>query len=144
MYFQAPLQDWVAGGGRYLGFCLGAYLAGNSPGYGLVPKGVDVRSEITKPNSPVRDDEDTVIQVDWIFRNGSKNNNRWLYFQEGAYITEFDPREGDVLARYSKSRDIAASVTRYGKGWVGLTGPHPEADQTWCRFCSSPPNKVVD
>jgi glutamine amidotransferase-like uncharacterized protein len=96
-----------------------------------------VQSEIDNPKSPVQNDEDTVIQVDWNFRNGSTKNNRWLYFQEGAYITEFNASEGQILARYSKSRDIAASVTKYGQGWVGLTGPHPEADQTWCKCCLS-------
>jgi glutamine amidotransferase-like uncharacterized protein len=100
-----------------------------------VPKGTDVRSEINNPKSPVQNDKDTVIQVDWTFKNGYTKNNRWLYFQEGAYITEFNASEGQILARYSKSRDIAASVTKYGQGWVGLTGPHPEADQSWCEYC---------
>lgn len=97
-----------------------------------MPTGSDARSEIENPKSPVRTDKDAVIQVDWSFRNGSTKDHQWLYFQEGAYMTQFKPCEGEVLARYSETKDIAASVTKYGKGWVGLTGPHPEADQTWC------------
>lgn len=35
-----------------------------------------------------------------------------------------------VLATYP-NRDIAAATYRYGKGRVGLVGPHPEADESW-------------
>lgn len=99
-----------------MGFCLGAYLAGTGPGYGLTPSGTTVGSDITRRGAQVTDDEDTVIQVDWTFSNGSLEKNKWLYFQEGAYIEVFDSCEGEVLARYSKTGDVAASVTRYGQG----------------------------
>ncbi|KAF2440882.1 hypothetical protein P171DRAFT_446832 [Karstenula rhodostoma CBS 690.94] len=103
-----------------MGFCLGAYLAGT-----------DVGSEIMQRGSQVENDEDTAIQVDWTFTNGTKDKGRWLYFQEGAYVEEFDSYKGEVLARYSKTSDIADSVIRYGQGWVGLPGTHPEAYMSW-------------
>ncbi|KAM5381878.1 hypothetical protein ACJZ2D_002868 [Fusarium nematophilum] len=134
--YKKPLQDFVSSGGHYLGFCLGAYLAGHSPGFGLLPHGSDTDSECEQPESQVTSDEDTVIQVDWTFVSGKTEKNRWLYFQEGPLITGLDEMlrdasRGRILARYSKSGDIAAAVTPYGNGWVGLVGPHPEATQDW-------------
>jgi glutamine amidotransferase-like uncharacterized protein len=126
------LQNYVSNGGHYLGFCLGAYLAGPGYGFDLLPRGVTVGSEIEQRNSQVSNDDDTVIQVDWTFQHGKTQTNRWLYFQEGAFIKGLDGN-AVVLARYSKSRDVAASVTTRGKGSVGLVGPHPEADKSWCK-----------
>ena len=47
------------------------------------------------------------------------------------------PENTQILGRYSGSGDIAASLTPFGKGWVGAVGPHPEADRTWCRSTST-------
>ncbi|SMR60846.1 unnamed protein product [Zymoseptoria tritici ST99CH_1A5] len=134
--FATPIRDFVAGGGRYLGFCLGAYLAGHSPGLNLVPKNTDVGSEIEQNDAQITDDKDSIIQIDWTYSSGEKAgqtvNNTWIYFQEGAVMENFKPDNTTfILGRYSKNGDVAASVSQYGKGWVGLIGPHPEADQTW-------------
>lgn len=133
-HFETSLQEFVRAGGNYLGFCLGAYLAGNTPGFGLLPNGVDVGSEAEQPGSQVGNDDNAIIQVDWTFSgHGQTEKNRWLFFQEGAYIKGMKKDQGTVIARYSKSGDVAGSVTKYGSGWVGLIGPHPEADETWCK-----------
>lgn len=85
--------------------------------------------------------KDTVIEIDWTFVSGKTEKKRWMYFQEGAVITGLDENKlradgsGRVLARYSQNGDVAASVTRYGKGWVALVGPHPEANDEWCEYC---------
>lgn len=131
--YKKLLQDYVSNGSHYLGFCLGAYLAGPGYGFDLLPHGVTVGSEIGQRNSQVTTDKDIVLQVDWTFQDGKTETNRWLYFQEGAFVKGLDGRNGAVLARYSKSRDVAASVTTRGKGSVGLAGPHPEADESWCK-----------
>ena len=133
------MQDFVSNGGRYLGFCLGAYLAGHSPGFGLLPKKADTDSEIEQPGSQVTNDDDTVIQVDWTWSAGSKagqtTKDRWIYFQEGAVIQGLKPsKTAFILGRYSKSGGVAASLNKYGNGWVGLVGPHPEANQKWCEY----------
>ena len=47
------MQDYVAGGGRYLGFCLGAFLAGDDPGFALLPSGVDTDAEIDQHGAQV-------------------------------------------------------------------------------------------
>lgn len=126
------IRDFVSNGGRYLGFCLGAYLAGSSPGFGLLPKGADTDSEAGTYGAQVNTTKDTLIQVDWRFTNGKTQHGRWLYFQEGPVIAGLK-KEENVLARYSSNGDVAASPTPYGRGWVGLCGPHPEATQQWCK-----------
>lgn len=43
-----------------------------------------------------------------------------------------------VLGRYSKTGNVAASLSGFGKGWVALVGPHPEASKNWCKFEQGP------
>ena len=131
------IRNFVKNGGRYLGFCLGAFLAGTDPGLNLLPPGSQTDQEIARPKSQVRNESDTVIQVDWKFATGPKagtvRRGTWLYFQDGPVIQipKGSPNV-TVLATYTSNGDIAASVSPYGKGWVGLVGPHPEATQDWC------------
>lgn len=108
-------------------------MAGPGYGFDLLPRGVSVGSEIDQRHSQISSDKDTVIQVDWTFQSGKTEKARWLYFQEGAFVRGLDGENGKILARYSKSKDVAASVTSRGKGAVGLVGPHPEADELWCK-----------
>lgn len=136
--YAEPIKDFVANGGRYMGFCLGAYLAGNNPGLELLPQGDDVDEESTQPGAQVTNEDDTIINVDWTFSTGNDagttQHKRWLYFQDGAVMSIAGSPTSKILGRYSSNGDIAASLTAYGSGWVGLVGPHPEADQSWCKF----------
>ncbi|EAT90838.1 hypothetical protein HBI56_216790 [Parastagonospora nodorum] len=128
------IRDFVHGGGRYMGFCLGAYLAGKSA-LNLMPSGVNIVSEIERDNAQVGNDKDTTIQVDWKFNTSTSRpkleKGRWVYFQEGATMLGFKASDPHVIARYSANQDVAASVTPYGKGFIGLVGPHPEAYELW-------------
>lgn len=143
---HAPeIRDFVNNGGRYLGFCLGAFLAGNSPGFDLLPSGASTDAERKMDNSQVTGTEDTIIQVDWTFRTkvsafsrGETAKAQWIYFQDGAVINGL-PDDGNhtILGRYSQNGNVAASLTPYGKGWVAVTGPHPEAPKDWCKFAES-------
>ncbi|OAA58689.1 Biotin-protein ligase [Cordyceps fumosorosea ARSEF 2679] len=130
------IRDFVSQGGRYLGFCLGAYLAGDSPGLALLPKGSKISAESDEPDAQVKDDRDTVIQVNWEFSSGPEAGktvmNRWVYYQEGNLIKDFPETSTSlVIGRYSTTNHVAATINKYGNGWVGTTGPHPEANQTW-------------
>ncbi|MFC4604602.1 BPL-N domain-containing protein [Rhodococcus kronopolitis] len=118
------VRAFVHGGGNYLGFCLGAYLAGTGPGFGLIPE--QVNRYMDTEGSEVHDTDDTVVAVDW------RGGQRHMFFQDGPQFT------GDwvaapattVLARY-RTGTVAAAVTGYGAGRVGVVGPHPEADESW-------------
>ncbi|KAG6021968.1 hypothetical protein E4U40_004955 [Claviceps sp. LM458 group G5] len=150
---EAQLRTFVENGGRYLGFCLGAFLAGSTPGFRLLPPGANATPERKAPDAQVTGQEDTMIQVDWTFRSSSKGTStsqnggsgtdagetaaarRWLYFQDGAVITGLPRDDGNttVLGRYSSNGNVAASLTALGRGVVALVGPHPEATPDWYR-----------
>jgi hypothetical protein len=57
------IRDYVRSGGRYLGICMGGYLAGHWRGFGLLPGGTD--QFITSPGADVTKKKDTLVEVDW-------------------------------------------------------------------------------
>ncbi|MFC9789268.1 BPL-N domain-containing protein [Rhodococcus sp. NPDC127528] len=126
--YAPHLREWVLAGGTYLGFCLGAYLADTDPGYDLFPG--RVRQYVGTDDATVDDTADTVVEVNW------RGRKRHMFFQDGAAFTvpgdDWDAIGATVLARYPNDA-VAAVVTPYGGGRVGLVGPHPEADQSWYR-----------
>ncbi|OMQ14916.1 hypothetical protein A7K94_0213145 [Modestobacter sp. VKM Ac-2676] len=132
---QAPqaapaVRDYVAGGGRYLGFCLGGYLAGETPGFGLLPGDTD--QFIASPGARPSHTRDTVATVIWDGRR------RQVFFQDGAWF-DLDPTRGpaEVLATYENGLP-AAVVAPFGAGAVGVVGPHPEATPDWFTDCGLP------
>lgn len=116
------LRGFVAGGGRYLGFCLGAYLAGKGPGLGLLPGDTD--QYIISRRAEIRHDGDAVVTVSW------GGDRRRLYFQDGPVLLVPGTADVDVLATYENGL-AAAAVCRVGDGAVGAVGPHPEATADW-------------
>ncbi|GAA4755003.1 BPL-N domain-containing protein [Modestobacter marinus] len=121
---QAPaIREYVAGGGRYLGFCLGGYLAGETPGFGLLPGDTD--QFVSSPGAWPTHTDDAVATVVWDGRR------REVFFQDGAWF-DLDPSRGpaEVLATYENGLP-AAVVAPYGAGAVGVVGPHPEATPDW-------------
>lgn len=117
----AAVRAWVRSGGHYLGFCMGAYLAGSS-GFGIIQGEVD--SAVNRSGSLVFEPDDTVTPVVW------RGKKRWMYFQDGAVLPAAGTSGFSSLATYP-NKDIAAAVYSFGQGRVGLVGPHPEADQRW-------------
>ncbi|MFG1645937.1 BPL-N domain-containing protein [Amycolatopsis sp. NPDC049252] len=116
------IRAFVEGGGRYLGFCLGGYLAGATPGFGLLPGDTD--RYIDTEGATVDHDDDTVVKVRW------RGRGRRLYFQDGPVFLLERPDAADVLATYSNGT-VAALVAPFGAGRVGVVGPHPEATRDW-------------
>jgi len=119
------IRSYVATGGRYLGFCLGGYLAGATPGYSLLPG--DTARYIDSPGATVRHARDTVVPVLW------RGQPRHLYFQDGPrFILDAGGvgAQTQVLATYGNGT-IAALVAPYGRGRIAVVGPHPEATADW-------------
>jgi hypothetical protein len=121
---SAPdVRDFVASGGRYLGFCLGGYLAGETPGFGLLPGDTD--RWISSPGADVRHADDAVVTVTWGGRP------RRVFVQDSPWF-DLDPGRGpaEVVATFSNGLP-AAVVAPFGRGAVGVVGPHPEATPDW-------------
>lgn len=128
---SGAIRHYVSSGGRYLGLCMGGYLAGHDPGFNLLPGDAD--QFITSNNASVTSADDTVIKVNW------RSGPRYLYFQDGPFFTlSDDGNTVQVLATYTNG-EIAALVTDYQKGRVAVSGPHPEATDDWYQY-----NHVTD
>jgi glutamine amidotransferase-like uncharacterized protein len=119
--YAGDIRRWVHAGGHYLGICLGGYLAGFDPGFGLLPG--DSGEYITSAGAAVHTIDDTTVTVDW------RGEDRQLYFQDGPYFSVHGSAT-TILATYSNGL-TAAAVAHYGSGSVGVVGPHPEADESW-------------
>ena len=115
------LRDYVRDGGRYLGLCAGAYLAGEVlDDAGRVP-GLRLFDGDAYPASPYAA---RVEPVTWDGRVVA------LYTQEAAGF-QLGPRfRGEIVATYADGAP-AAILARAGAGAIGLSGPHPEATADW-------------
>jgi glutamine amidotransferase-like uncharacterized protein len=129
------IPDFVRAGGRYLGTCMGGYLAGttNGPGTGgfeMLPG--DSEEYVGSPGADVHTLRNTLVHVTWL--GGGRPQRRTMFFQDGPYFQINDMAGVTVLARYRNSGGpgrIAMMVMRYGKGVVAVSGPHPEATPDW-------------
>ncbi|MFE3798832.1 hypothetical protein KHQ06_26310 [Nocardia tengchongensis] len=121
--YAAAITDYVRSGGRYLGICMGGYLAGTVNGFALWPGEVEQYSD--SPGAEIHTTADTVATVDW------RNHNQQMYFQDGPFFAVPDSADPpQILARY-RNGAAAAVVAPSGKGRIALVGPHPEAPESW-------------
>ncbi|MBB4821087.1 glutamine amidotransferase-like uncharacterized protein [Pseudomonas alcaligenes] len=130
------IRDFVAQGGQYLGICAGGYLAGGYadekeriPAFGLVEL-AEVDQEIPKDNAA----QFISIQLP------AGHEQRDVYYQAGPHFGSRLPAGAEAMAYYTQSRRIAARISSYGNGTVGLIGPHYEADSAWYAADGLPPD----
>jgi len=122
----ALIRDYVAGGGRYLGICMGSYLAGCYY-LDLLKKNTAAAQYVKRKDCTVLHEKPDVVELLW---EGARET---VYFFDGA---AFVPRKGfknisgEVIARYLNG-DPAALIQPHKKGRVGVIGPHPEAHKWW-------------
>ncbi|MEW6056276.1 MAG: BPL-N domain-containing protein [Bdellovibrionota bacterium] len=112
-------------GVSFLGICAGAWVTvGPDPGAKSASYGFAiVTGSILKLFLP-GGRQPTADMVDVSFADGSKRNLVWW---GGPYTPEWT---GGVVARYDTGQP-AISQTWAGKGFVIVSGPHPEAPQSW-------------
>ena len=101
-----------------MGFCMGGFLAGVDPGFGILPG--DSGEYVTSAGATVRTDGDALITVRW------RDSDRSIHFQGGPYFSVPPKSDSTVPASYPNGL-AAAVVAPYGSGSVGVPGPHPEA-----------------
>lgn len=145
---DAPaIKAYVRGGGRYLGLCMGAFLAGivdGDQGTGLRLLPGDALPYTGLNGARVTDDgKDTATEVDW-----GSFGRRVVFFQGGPYFRIDDPAGVTVVARYEMNGGgpppAAALTSPYGRGRVGVSGPHPEAPAGWWRDSDRPGDRPAD
>ncbi|MGW1290917.1 BPL-N domain-containing protein [Streptomyces sp. NPDC001118] len=132
---RRAIRAFVRGGGHYLGFCLGGYLAGTTPGFGLLPGDTD--QYIATVGSTVHDEGSTVVRVTW------RGSPRHVYFQDGPVFLLEAGADARILARYDNGAP-AALVAGFGAGRVAVTGPHPEATDDWYADHGLPVHHTLD
>ncbi|OIN48364.1 BPL-N domain-containing protein [Pseudomonas costantinii] len=127
------IRDYVAKGGRYLGLCMGAYLADNS-NLGLIPHDLD--SEAGRPGFEVPGIADAAVRVKW---DGKPDS---VFYQDGPYFPKPDAASPYTPLATYQNGDVAAARYTYEKGVVVLSGPHPEAGPEWFEKADIPLSKM--
>ncbi|MEO8656949.1 MAG: BPL-N domain-containing protein [Bryobacteraceae bacterium] len=116
----AKIRNAIHDGLNYLGICAGAFFAGNSPYNGL------------NLTSGVRFDfysaEAKGIRKAAVAITAPGGQTLDQYWEDGPQLTGW----GVVAGTYPNGTPAIAEGT-FGKGWVILTGVHPEAPQSWRR-----------
>lgn len=118
----SAIRAFVGEGGKFLGLCMGAYLASAS-NLGLIADDLD--SEVGRPGFPVTTIDDTSVAVVW---DGEDDH---VFFQDGPYFIAHAGEAGYEQIALYQNGDIAAARYAFGKGVVVLSGPHPEAEKEW-------------
>lgn len=133
---KSAIVNFVKSGGKYLGICMGSYVA------------ADGGFDFGKSSGLVVDEEDPynvgdrALRVDWtvVKSTVSSATNKTttttttvpvnMFVQDPPYFS-LVPKGGISLAKFHNSHHLAAIAFPYGNGSVGLAGPHIEADLTW-------------
>ena len=110
------ILQYLAGGGRYLGICMGAYWADRD--YFDILNGVRVVQYIRQPNTDTRRPHAKAISITW---NGVPDR---MYFYDGCAFTGHGNFE--TVATYANNNPMAIIQNR-----IGLIGCHPESQEFW-------------
>lgn len=121
---STALKAYLDNGGRYLGICGGAFIAstgwsedeGFVQALGIVPA--------------MSDDYDgdfaaRIFPITWL------GEARRMYYQAGPEFMPVQSPESVKIVAYFQDSNIAALISSYGKGKVAVSGPHPEAPESW-------------
>jgi len=116
----ARVRHAVTNGLSYLGICAGAFLAGNTPFYGL-----NLSNGVVFPFYAAEAQGIRKAAV-WVLAAGEPPLQH--YWEDGPALTGW----GDVVAKYPNGTPAIVEA-RAGEGWVILSGIHPEAPESWRR-----------
>jgi glutamine amidotransferase-like uncharacterized protein len=116
------IRQFVAQGGRYLGVCLGAFVAAPRLANAPALEGLALFDGVIANHSPTP--EPRIEKVNWQGREHS------FYFQDGPQFNPAPSFRGELWAHFADG-SVAALQTGYGRGKVGLISIHPEATDEW-------------
>lgn len=126
------IQEYVANGGRFMGICLGGYMADSL----LEDDNTENLHLVAVASKPHFDKlEARVEDVIWTGLKNGLNGVGPIYYQAGPEFKVLppEPRQGfaHVLASYSSNGEPAVVMNSYGKGKAMAVGVHPEATDEW-------------
>jgi glutamine amidotransferase-like uncharacterized protein len=126
---DAALKDAIRAhvreGGAYVGFCAGGFLSTAE----ISDRGVEGLGLLPGRNALYRARPDEAVYLEPILWEGVE---RLLYWEGGPYFY-FSDAERELVepTAFYPDASIASVRTLYGQGRVYVTGPHPEAPQSW-------------
>lgn len=120
-YNTQLVRDYVAGGGKYLGICMGAYWADKN--YFDILNNVNVVQYYKRPTSDTKRPHAKAMPITW------KGLPHKMYFYDGCTFT--GEGEFEIIATYSNNDPMAII-----QGNVGLIGCHPESEKVWYDYYS--------
>jgi glutamine amidotransferase-like uncharacterized protein len=110
------IQQFVQGGGKYLGICMGAYWAGKH--YFNILKDVDAVQYITRPKTDTRRPHAKDIKIKWA------NTDTTMFFYDGCALV--GNGKFNTISTYANGDPMAIIQKN-----IGLIGAHPEAEEFW-------------
>ena len=135
--YKKNIKNYIEKGGKYLGICMGSYFAGKQF-FDILGEHTGYAQYIKRPNSTINKTGATTLKIKW------KDDNIEIYFHDGAaFFPTDDNFKAKIYALYPNG-DIGAMIQSYGKGKVGVIGPHPEAQKWWFYSQSKIKNKWHD
>jgi glutamine amidotransferase-like uncharacterized protein len=128
---SGKVRSAVQNGLNYLGICAGAFLAGNSPynGFNLTS---GLRFEFYA--AEMRGVRKTAVPI-----TAAGGQTLDQYWEDGPQLSGW----GDVVGRYPDGTP-AIVQGNFGKGWIILSGVHPEAPERWRRGLEFRTSAAVD
>jgi len=113
------IHNAVHHGLNYLGICAGAFFAGDLPGSNSLDLTSGVRFRFYSA-------EEKGVRKTAVAIAVAGGPTRYQYWEDGPQFTGW----GDVIGKYPDGTPAIVEGT-FGRGWVILTGVHPEAPQQW-------------
>ena len=111
------VKDFIHGGGRYLGICMGAYWAGSY--YLNVLDDVDAVQYIKQPGTDTRRPHAKNLPITW------KDERMNMFFYDGCALVG-NRHKFKTIATYANGDPMAIYQKR-----IGLIGCHPESEPFW-------------
>lgn len=111
------IKKYLSIGGKYLGVCMGAYLAGRH--YFDILEDADCFQYTKRKNSEIKKERETIMQVKW------KRKYYDMYFYDGCAIIG-NKKKFKTYAHYQNGDPMAVIQKN-----VGLIGCHPESPEDW-------------
>ena len=111
------VKDFIHGGGRYLGICMGAYWAGSH--YLNVLDEVDAVQYIKQPGTDTHRPHAKNLAITW------KDEPMNMFFYDGCSLVG-NRHKFKTVATYANGDAMAIYQKR-----IGLIGCHPESEQFW-------------